>query len=179
MRSDPLAVRITTPVADSVPGRGFYQLEESALYVPVGAADKSQHYFSSLESKRVRLDIDRDGRLMFIEVAAARSTWTVTDEIDFPVWAESADVRFLGFRTTIPEPQILTDRSKLRLLLRFSPALVARIVSPADGVVLSVDHHGSVVSILVFDVVDDLAGREIARFREMLRAGTEPAALQV
>ena len=169
MRSDPLAVRITTPVVDSAPGRGFYQLEESALYVPIGTGDKTRHYFSSLESDRVRLDIDRDGRLMFLEIAAARNTWNVIDRIELPVWAEPADVRFLGFRTTIPDPEILTDRSRRKLLLRFSLAPVSRIVSLGDGILMSVNDHGSTTSILVCDIVDDLAGREIARFRTQLR----------
>jgi len=167
MPANPLAVRISTPVEATILGRGFYQLEEGALYVPIDVAARSRHYFSSLESERVRLDIDRDGKLMFIEVAAARSTWIVTDDIDQPVWAEPGDVRFLGFRTTIPDPQILTDRSRLRLLLRFSPAVVARYVSVADSVIVSVDDHEALTSILVTDIVDDLAGREISKFRQM------------
>ena len=167
--SDPLAVRITTPAPDAVPGRGFYQLEESALYVPVGGQDRSRHFFSSLESENVRFDIDREGRLMFIEVSAARNTWTVTDQLEFPVWAESADVRFLGFRTSLPNPKLLTDRQRQRLQIRFSPAPVAHAVSIADFVILTVDDRHSIVSILITDIVDDLAGREIAQFRKLLR----------
>jgi len=177
MRSDPLAVRIITPVVDSGPGRGFYQLDESALYVPIGAADKSRHYFSSLESQRMRLDIDRDGRLMFIEVTAARNTWLVIDDIQQPVWAEPADVRFLGFRTTIPDPQMLTDKTRQSLLLRFSPARAVRYISISDGVILSVDEHGSVVSILICEIINDLAGREIALFRTRQHADNETVAV--
>ncbi len=175
MPANPLAVRISTPVVDTLPGRGFYQLDESSLYVPIGAADRSRHYFSSLESDRVRLDIDRDGRLMFIEITAARNTWVVTDKIEQPVWAEPADIRFLGFRTTIPDPQLLTDAGRQRLMLRFSPAPVARAVSIAESVVLSVDDRNSIVSMLITEIVDDLAGREIARYRESQSEDRSPA----
>lgn len=168
---DPLAVRITTPAPDFVPGRGFYQLEESALYIPVGVQDRSRHYFSSLESESVRFDVDREGRLMFIEVSAARNTWTVIDQLESPVWAESADVRFLGFRTSLPNPMLLTDLHRQRLQVRFSPAPVAHAVSIADSIILTVDDRQSIVSILITDIVDDLAGREIAQFR---KAGNTP-----
>ena len=167
--ADPLAVRIITPAPESVPGRGFYQLEESALYIPVGAQDRTRHYFSSLESENVRLDIDREGRLMFIEVSAARSVWSLTDKLALPVWAEPADVRFLGFRTSLPEPRLLTDRQRQRLQICFSPAPVAHAVSIAESVILSVDDRHLVVSILIADIVDDLAGREIAQFRKSQR----------
>jgi hypothetical protein len=167
--SDPLAVRITTPAPESVPGRGFYQLEESALYIQIGLQDRSRHYFSSLESQLVRLDIDRDARLMFIEVAAARNTWSVIDQLDLPVWAEPADVRFLGFRTSIPNPRLLTDKGRRRLQILFSPTPVAHAVSIAESVILTVDDRQSIVSIHITDITDDLAGREIAHFRKAFR----------
>ncbi|PWB75442.1 hypothetical protein C3F09_02285 [candidate division GN15 bacterium] len=169
---NPLAVRISTPARESFLSRGFYQLEESSLYVPIGAGDRRRNYFSSLESEHVRFDIDRTGRLMFIEVIAARSTWVVSDNFELPVWAQPADIRFLGFRTSIPDPRILTDETRQRLLLRFSSATPEQYVSLADNVILTVDGRGAITSVIVNDIVDDLAGREIARFRAGLR--TEP-----
>lgn len=165
--ANPLAVRISPPAVDMVPGRGFYQLEERALYVPIGTGAKGRHYFSSLESVHARLDIDREGRLMFVEVTLSRSNWRVADRLPSPVWAPPADVRWLGFRTAIPNPTLLTNRSGQSLLIRFSPAPPVHTVAVADSVYVSVDARGAAVSLFVSDIIDDLAGREIARFRQM------------
>ena len=166
MRPDPLTIRISAPDGELPQSRGFYQLEENALYVPIGVSEKSRHFFSWLESPSLRLDLDKSGRLMFIEVSAGRHTWIVVDDMPTPNEARTADIRWLGFRSTIADPTLLSDWSRSRLLIRFTGSPIRRQYLLADTVVLSVDALDRVVSILVTDIIDDLAGREIARFRK-------------
>jgi hypothetical protein len=164
MRSEPLKLRILTPAQGPVPGRGFYQLDEDSLYVPVGPPEQHRRFFSFLESEQVRLDMDKDGRLLFIEVSSGRHTWTVVDELPLPTDTPPADVRWLDYRSSIPNPRLLCDQSRQTLLIKFSDALPSRHVLLAESVILTSDRQDHLVSILVTDIVDDVAGRSIARF---------------
>ena len=44
-----IALKIDTPTGEITPGRGFYQLEEDAQYVQVGAYSRPQNFFNNLE----------------------------------------------------------------------------------------------------------------------------------
>jgi len=155
------------PVGQLEPGRGFYQLEEDSLYVQIGNYRKNQHFFSYLESEHVRLDFDRDGRLLFIEVTLPSRRWTVIPDWQAPERTERADIRWLDFRDTIPEPELLTDEKRHRLLLRFQSQSPEHVFLLANSVLLGVSARETVTAIWLTDIVGDLAGREIAAFRRL------------
>jgi len=167
--SPKLQLRISTPTEPTAPGRGFYQLEEDALYVQVGPFIPDRAFYSYLESDTVRFDLDRHGRLIFVEVTVPRRQWPVTDELILPPRVEPASIRWLDFRNTIPSPVLLTDRRRTRLLLRFLDTPPVRTLHAADSVFLQVDSDSNLTSVWICDIIDDLAGQEIAAYRKALR----------
>jgi len=152
-----------------VPGRGFYQLEEDALYVPIGPFGVDRHFFSFLESASTRLEFDRSGRLIFIEIRTPRRQWPTEPAFDAPERVETADVRWLEFREQFEPPQLVADDDKNRLVLRFGERDVDRCYYVADGVVAGIDPDNCLAALWVSGISDDLAGREIAEFRKQFR----------
>jgi hypothetical protein len=162
-------LRISTPTEPIAPGRGFYQLEEDALYVQIGLFDPLYRFFSYIESELVHLELDRQARLIFIEVTQPRRHWEVSDNLQFPQVAEMADLRWLDFRTTIQEPQLATDHTRTLLYVQFSPPTTTRNFYLTPNVIAQVDSTDHLVSIWINNIKDDLAGREIASFRKRCR----------
>ena len=74
---NPLLVKVDAPIGDTPPGRGFYQIEEDSLYVPVGSTEATRKPFSYLDGEYVQMDFDRMGRLMLIEVGLSRRSWQI------------------------------------------------------------------------------------------------------
>ena len=77
-------LRITTPTGPTSPGRGFYQIEEDRLFVQIGLFEPERRFFSFLDAKRVRLDLDRKARLIFIDVWLPRRHWTINTTCTSP-----------------------------------------------------------------------------------------------
>jgi len=172
MRLDAISLRIDSPVGAPLPGRGFYQADEERLLVQVGQFSKARHFFSYLESDHVRFDIDRDGRLMLIEVDLPRRQWPVADHLPLPTIADRADVHWLDFRAGISNPELLADQSRSHLLLRFAESQSWRWYQIAEAVLIQVDAADHLTAMMVTRIEDDLAGRRIAAFRKTLRGST-------
>jgi hypothetical protein len=166
-----VSLRIESPTAAVLPGRGFYQLEEDTLFVQVGQFSEDRHFFSYLESEseRVRFDIDREGRLMLIEVDLPRRRWTVDPGLTIPKIADAADIHWLDFRARIMDPEILTDERRSVLLLRFTESSSWRWYKLTDSVLLQVDANSQLTAVIVTSIDDDFAGRELAAFRKWLK----------
>ena len=160
-----IALKIDTPTGETTPGRGFYQLEEDALYVQVGTYSKHQKFFNYLESDWVRFDIDKDGRLIFIEVSIPRRRWELSTQISPPTIAEPADIRWLDFRSRIAEPRLLTNKNQTHLLIDFTSPHSWRWFTLAESVFVQTDHENRLAAVVVADIEDDLAGAQIAAFR--------------
>ena len=169
-----ITLKIETPTGLVLPGRGFYQLEEDALYVQVGEFSRRRRFFSYLESDRVRFDIDKAGRLMLIEVDHARRRWKVDRNLAPPTIGEPADIRWLDFRARIPDPQILTDEQRAVLLLRFAESSSWRWYALAESVLVQVDECDHLAAVWIADIVDDLAGQRIASFRKKVSRRLSP-----
>ncbi|MCK4460719.1 MAG: hypothetical protein KAW46_02890 [candidate division Zixibacteria bacterium] len=161
-------LRISTPTEPIAPGRGFYQLEEDALYVQIGAFAPQHRFFSYLESEFVSLQFDRNARLIFIEVTLPRRGWKVDNELIMPSMAELADIRWLDFREAISEPQLTTNKTQTRLHLQFTHNSPWRSFHISDNVILQTDDNDHLAAIWIDDIEDDLAGQEIAAFRKQL-----------
>ena len=162
-------LRISTPTGPIPTGRGFYQLEEDALYVQVGLHAGSRPYFSSLESENFRLDMDRHGRLMFIEFTVPRRQWQVEESLHIPSTVEAADIRWLDFREDIVEPAPVTNEAGTVLQLRFNDSQPLYNYYLAESVIAQTDRENRLAVIWIYDIVDDLAGQEIGAFRKMIR----------
>ena len=167
-RLEAIALKIDTPTGQIVPGRGFYQLEEDALYIPVGEHSANRRFFSYLESEQVRFDIDKFGRLMLIEVDLPRRRWTVDNQLKAPSIASPADIRWLDFRARIPGPQLLTNQRRTLLMLQFAPGHSWRWYSLAESVLVQADRDHRLTAVIVTDIEDDLAGQQIAAFRKSI-----------
>jgi len=163
-------LRISTPIEPTVPGRGFYQLEEDQLYVQVGLFSIDRPWFSCLESEVATLDMDRDGRLMFVTVKTPRRRWQVDPDLKLPPVAEPADIRWLDFREKMPSPKLIANPRLTMLQLFFTPGDNFRTFSLAQNVLAQIDDNNRLTAIWVNDIVDDLAGQEIARFRRQMRS---------
>ena len=162
-------LRIETPTGPLLTGRGFYQLEEESLYVQIAPFDKGRRFFSFLEASNVRLDLDKQGHLLFIEVNLARRHWTVDPDLQPPDSALPADIRWLDFRETIDTPEIFADKRRLTMLLRFSKEQPVGSYLLARNVVVETDQDNNLAAIWITDITDDLAGREISAFRKQTR----------
>jgi hypothetical protein len=160
-----IALKIDAPTGEITPGRGFYQLEEDALYVQVGEYFKRRRFFNYLESDWVRFDIDKDGQLIFIEVSMPRRRWELSTQISPPTIAGPADIRWLDFRTRIAEPRLLTNKKQTHLLIDFMSHHAWRWLTLAERVFVQVDEEHRLAAVMVTDIEDDLAGAQIATFR--------------
>lgn len=169
MTVEQLKVAIRTPIDRLPVGRGFYQLEEDALYVQIAPWDSDHRFFSFIESDNVRLDIDKHGSLLFVEVTEARRRWTEVDQLDVPKAIAPADVRWADFRATIAAPQLLSDRTREHLQVKYSGIEPAHTYEIAGSVLVQVTRENIVTSIWITDIIDDLAGQEIAWFRSAMR----------
>lgn len=168
-----LRIADSSPVVTTRPGRGFYQLEEDALYVQIGPFGGKHRFFSYLESESCRLEIDKEGQLVFVELALPRRRWQVDHDLEIPREPRWADIRWLDFRTAVPEPRILTNPRRDTVCLRFADPGSERYYRLAESVVVTVDTANRLASLWVTEIVDDLAGHEIALFRRSVREQAE------
>lgn len=164
-----LQVRVSTPTAPVAHGRGFYQLEEEELYIPVEYPLERTRFFSFLESRAVTLLLDRQGRLIFIEISIPRRRWKVKEELVVPELASAADTRFLNFRESFVEPSIFCDRVRQNVMIRFTEGKSAYNYYLANNVIVQVSSHNTLVAIWISDIVDDFAGQELATWRKAAR----------
>lgn len=167
-----LKVQVSTP-AEQVPfGRGFYQLEEEELFLPVEYPQGKMRFFSFIDSETVSFQIDRDGRLIFIELAVPRRRWEVRENLVMPESAEPADIRFLDFRQLFLDPSILCDRARRNLMIRFSHGPSMHTHYLAENLIAQISSDNTLVAVWVSDIVDDIAGRELAAWRGAIRRRT-------
>jgi len=164
-----IKVNVSTPSVTIPRGRGFYQLEEEELYLPViHNAGQKARFFSYLESDNISLQFDRDGRLIFIEVSLARRRWRERPNFTFPRNIRTADIRFLDFRNSLRPSRIFCDTTRQSLLLRFAPSTAGPLYYLAENLIAQLDNQNYLVAIYVTDIIDDLAGREIAAWRKSI-----------
>ena len=168
-----LKLRISPPTGDLLPGRGFYQLEEDSLYVQIAPFSNSYRFFSYLESEHVRFDLDREGRLLFIEVNCPRRHWRVVEDMSCPSHPHEADIRWLNFRCQMTNPELFTNQSRTALILRFAPAAETRTYRLAESVLLETCSDSTLAAVWITDIVDDLAGQCIAAYRRRFRPQCE------
>lgn len=169
MANDGIRLRIAAPTDLFLQGRGFYQVEEDSLYVQLQPAETNSRVFSYLESDHLRIDLDQAGRILFIELNVGRHTWAVDENLSLPSSLGYADIRCLEFRKRIELPALASNAERTTLSIIFDPAPVDRSYRIADSVILQTSAGNLFNRIIVTDIVDDLAGREIGAFRQAIR----------
>jgi len=165
-----ISLRIDAPTGAPLPGRGFYQLEDETLYVPVGEFSQNRPFFNYLETddEVIRFDIDRDGRLMLIEIDLPRRRWPLDSNVSVPTIAEPADIRWLDFRTKMINPTIHTNKRRDTLLLRFAECVPWHWYQLTEAVFLQVDASSHLAAVLLTLIEDDFAGQNLAAFRKWI-----------
>lgn len=164
-----LTLKVTTPTEIIPRGRGFYQLEEEELYLPVEYPQGRPRFFSYLESDSVSLHLDNTGRLIFVELYFPRRRWEFKENLIVPEKALAADIRFLDFRKLFESPSIYCDRTRENLMIRFGRGPAATNYFLARNLIGQVNSSNQLVVLWATDITDDLAGRELARWRKSLR----------
>jgi len=162
-------LQIRTPAGKIPFGRGFYQLEEESLYLPIEYVNLQKRFYSYLDSETVSLHIDRAGRLIFIEVNIPRRRWRVKEHFIPPEIAGPAEARFLDFRKTMAEPKVFCDNNRTNLLILFDNQPAKQNIYLAENLIAQISSLNHLTAIWASDISDDLAGREIALWRRSLR----------
>ncbi len=164
-------IRIASPAGSAPYGRGFYQLEEETLYLPIEYQDEKPRFFSFLESDTVSMQFDREGRLIFIELTLPRRHWIVRPEVCLPRTAGPGDIRFLDFREEMANPIISCDQFRQNIHIEFSSLIPVSAIYLAKNLIAQISSDDFLVAVWATDIVEDLAGREFASWRKMIRAG--------
>jgi len=173
--SSSLKVSIATPIQPIPYGCGFYQTEEEALYVQLGGIFGSQRFFSFIDSSISRFDLDRQGRLLFFELACPKRRWQIVKEIMIPEVVEAADIRWLNFRKKIKEPELFAVKNYSKLLIKLSDEDPVNNYYLSHSIILQVSKSSLATRILINEIIDDTAGKKIAEFRRQL-SGKKSAA---
>lgn len=166
-----LKVVISPLTGPQQPGRGFYQLEEDSLYAPIGAYSQERRFFSSIESETVRLDMDKNGELLFIEISLPRKKWKVDSSLAVPNHSTAAELRWLDFRAEFDSPPVLTNSDRSAVCVKFSAEKPTAAHKLAESVIAETTDKLHVCRLWIVEIVDDVGGREIASFRKQHPAG--------
>jgi len=161
-------LKINTPVESIPVGRGFYQLEEDELYVPVEYPGNKARFFSYLDSETVSIQLDREGRLIFVQVSLPRRRWKARSGFVAPEAAEPADIRFLDFRDSFKKPAIFCDKKRQNVMIQFLKEPATHNYRIAGNVIVQISEENRLVALWVFDLTDDIAGQEIAAWRKSI-----------
>ena len=137
-------------------------MEEEVLYVPVYP---SGEFFSYLDSPQVQIDIDRTGRLLFMHVLVPRRHWRTDRNLHPPTAAAEADVRFLDFRSTLPDATLSANSDRSLLRIRFQPVRAVTTCRLADHLIIDLASDDTVAAIWVTAIDDDRAARGMAAWR--------------
>jgi hypothetical protein len=161
--SDSIRVSVKAPAAVQPVSRGFYQVEEDILYVPVVPGGK---FYSFLDSDGIVLDIDRSGRLLFIQIRIPRHQWHTRKSLRPPAAYTTADVRFLNFRDTLPPVLIETNARTSILRLTFAAEKSSAAFAIADNLLIETTAAQTLKSIWILSLDDDRAAQGMAAWRK-------------
>lgn len=162
-------LKIEPPVGPIPPGRGFYQLDEEILFVQIGLFLNRRKFYSYLETDNLLLDIDSNGRLIFIELDLPRRKWNKLSSLKAPKVVESADIKWFDFRDKIPQPKILSNDNKNILKLEFTENPNPLFYRLAEKIIIEANQLKSLSSIWIVDILNDFAGHEIGAYRKTKR----------
>jgi len=170
--SDRIKVVIKTPIPTQPVSRGFYQVEEDCLYVPIHPGGK---FFSFLDSPQAVFDIDNKGRLLFMKILTPRRYWTVNKSLRPPAQAAPSDIRFLEFRNALPKIILETSPRKSWLHLVFERCDKTSAYAVAGNLIFETTPEITLAGIWITDITDDRAARSMAAWRKKLKEDYPPS----
>jgi hypothetical protein len=145
-------------------GRGFYQVEEDCLYVPLHPA---RAFYSYVDSDHVQLDIDQAGRLIFISVTFPRRHWQVCRTLTPPSIEGEADIRILNFRENLLRSRLETDADRSILKIAYDRSdQPTTSYAVAEHVSCEIAADGSLAAIWITRIEDDRGARQMATWRK-------------
>ncbi len=186
MSYNPPIVNISTPAKVERFSRGFYQLDEEMLYVPIYPGGQFYSFLDATEidsnkpnDPLLNFDIDRAGNLTFIKLNLARAKWPVKKQIDQPATTLSAEVHFRQFREQISSFELVTNKSKDYLCLIFRSQNEPKEATEAkenlatyriaDNIIIELSAGAEISRLWILEIVEDRGARQMAAWRKKLR----------
>lgn len=174
-------VSLSTPAKIERFSRGFYQLDEAFLYVPLYPNGKFYSYLDAdiknsenQNNQSLFFDIDRGGNLAFVKLQYPREKWPVREQIGVPDTILTAEVHFRQFREQLKEFEVITNRDRNCLCLIFaSEANNASAYRITDNLLIEITENSSISRIWITDIIDDRATRKMAIWRKQIRSDSE------
>lgn len=126
-------------------------------------------FYSYLDSSHMQFDVDRAGRLVFIQILVPRRNWRVRRNLKAPAGLIDADIRFRGFREHLPDAAVITDPKRSLVLLQFKRSRQPISYKLADHLLVDVAPDSTLVGVWVTAIGDDRASRIMAAWRKNIR----------
>jgi hypothetical protein len=73
----------------------------------------------------------------------------------------------------MPDPELITNRNRTALIVRFAPPAETKTYRVAESVLLEIGNDSTLAAVWITDIVDDLAGQHIAAYRRKFRPQCE------
>ncbi len=159
---------IQTPAFEARFSRGFYQVEEESLYIPLHPARK---FFSYLDSDRISLQIDNRGQLVFLQLMVPRIQWKRISDFAVPEPSLTADIRFLDFREQLPDVVVEASSEDTAVCFRFASLSGGGIYRLTDTMVCEVTSGAHLAALWISAIEDDRAALKMAAWRRQIRQG--------
>jgi hypothetical protein len=165
---NPVLPRLTiqTPAAVSRSSRGFYQVEEDALYVPFYPA---RPFFSYLDSDQLSLQTDNKGQLIFLQLTCPRAGWAIDPALTWPEIPLTADIRLLEFRDQLPEVRVMASPDKSLVRIAFATDVETVAYRLTENATCEVTPDARLAAIWIGRIEDDRAAAGMAAWRKQMK----------
>lgn len=122
---------IKTPAEINCFSRGFYQVDEDFLSVPIYPGGR---FYSYLDSPQLSFDISDNGHLLSIQILLPRSNWIKRGDLNLPQPSPAADIRFVDFRGRLPEAIIESNFDCNLIHIQFAVEEDIRVYRVSDTI---------------------------------------------
>lgn len=165
MPLDNINVKIYPLLEELFQGGGFYQVEEGTLQIITSPITTNNNFFSYLECENLRIDINQNGNILFIESHLPKKRWIINEDIKFPSKIKKADIRILDFRRLIAIPKLFTNNDNTILKIEWVKEHNVSHYLTASDIALEVNNNSQLTSIWINNITNDTAGQSIAKLR--------------
>ncbi len=177
---DHIELSIRIPADNRYFCRGFYQIEEDVLYVPIYPSGRFYSYLDSIPDSSIKnknnnkqplanLDIDPEGRLLFLQIKTPRRQWEINNSLNYSSPFEFADIRFIRFRDRIRCRKIETDKDFSWARLTFLKQKISCSYRAADNLIFDITEDNLLASIWITSMTDDRAAKLMSQWRKEMR----------
>ncbi len=157
---------VKTPADLKYVSRGFYQVEEETLYVPILPAGR---FYSYLDSAELSIDADKSGLPLFFQLHVPRKNWQVRDPLPVPGDPTFAAVHFISFRDTLPASSVMCDRDGSTVRITFFDDGRLTPIAVSDNLIFEITADNYLASIWISGIEDDRAARQMASWRKKIK----------